>query len=259
MDALITAGGIPEPDDPLYEYTQGKSKALLEIAGKPMVQWVLDAVCASERIENVVLIGLEPDCGVSCQKPIAFIPNQGGMLNNIRTGINKVVELNPQADFVIIVSSDIPALTTEMVDWAVETAERDDGDFYYNLITREVMEKRYPGSNRTFFKLKDAEVCGGDMNVARVAAATGNDELWEKLISSRKNPFKQASLFGFGTLFLILTRRLALADAAPRVEKQLGIKGRPVLCPYAELGMDVDKPYQFEIVRKDLEAQAAGR
>ncbi len=27
MDAIITAGGIPKPEDPLYEYTQGKSKA----------------------------------------------------------------------------------------------------------------------------------------------------------------------------------------------------------------------------------------
>ena len=119
------------------------------------------------------------------------------------------------------------------------------------------MRSRYPGANRSFVKLKDAEVCGGDMNVVRVAAAAGNDDLWQKLISARKNPLKQAALFGFGTLFLMLTRRLALDDAAPRVEKQLGVKGRPVLCPYAELGMDVDKPYQFEIIRKELEAKAA--
>jgi NDP-sugar pyrophosphorylase family protein len=44
MDAIVIAGGIPEPGDPLYEYTQGQPKALLDIAGKPMVQWVLDAL-----------------------------------------------------------------------------------------------------------------------------------------------------------------------------------------------------------------------
>jgi hypothetical protein len=130
-------------------------------------------------------------------------------------------------------------------------------DFYYNLITREVMEARYPGANRSFVKLKDAEVCGGDLNVVRVAAAYGNDELWERLISARKNVFKQAALFGFSTLLLMLIRRLSLEDAVPRVEKQLGIKGRAVLCPYAELAMDVDKPHQFEILHKDLEAKVA--
>jgi GTP:adenosylcobinamide-phosphate guanylyltransferase len=257
MDAVITAGGIPGPEDPLYEYTQGKSKALLDIAGKPMVQWVLDAVCGSENIDQIVIIGLESDSALNCTKPITYIPNQGSMLDNVRGGILKIAEINPRADHAIMVSSDIPALTTEMVDWAVKTTDDPEVDLYYNLITKEVMEARYPGSNRSFVKLKDVVVCGGDMNVLRVAAATGNDELWQKLISARKNPFKQAALFGYGTLIQLLTRRLTLEDAVPRIEKQLGIKGRPVLCPYAELGMDVDKPYQYEILRKDLEAKKA--
>ena len=33
MDAIVTAGGIPHPDEPLYPYTQGGSKATLDIAG----------------------------------------------------------------------------------------------------------------------------------------------------------------------------------------------------------------------------------
>jgi GTP:adenosylcobinamide-phosphate guanylyltransferase len=257
MDAVITAGGIPDPEDPLYEYTQGESKALLEIAGKPMAQWVLDAVCESEKIDRIVMVGLEPDCGVACDKPMTYIPNQGGMLDNVRTSIDKVVELNPDSELVMLVSSDIPALTTEMVDWVIDTVLETEDDFYYNLITREVMEARFPGANRSFVKLKDVEVCGGDLNVARVAAAHGNDELWNKLISARKNVIKQAALFGISTLILMLTRRLSLEDAVPRVEKQLGIKGRAVLCPYAELAMDVDKPHQLEILRKDLEKMVA--
>jgi len=36
MDVIITAGGIPRPKHPIYKYTKGKPKALLDIAGK---QW----------------------------------------------------------------------------------------------------------------------------------------------------------------------------------------------------------------------------
>jgi GTP:adenosylcobinamide-phosphate guanylyltransferase len=257
MDAIITAGGIPAPDETLYPLTQGKSKALLDISGKPMVQWVLDAIDGSKKIEHVVIVGLEADSGVHCSKPVSYIPNQGGMIDNVRAGIAKVVELNPNSELVMLVSSDIPALTSEMVDWVVDTVQETEDDFYYNLISREVMEERYPGSNRSYVKLKDVEVCGGDLNVVRVAATYGNDELWDKLVSARKNAFKQAALFGYGTLILLLMRRLSLSDAVPRVEKQLGIKGRAVLCPYAELAMDVDKPHQFEILRADLEKQMA--
>lgn len=259
MDAIITAGGIPKPEDPLFEYTQGQSKAMLEIADKPMVQWVLDAVSGSGKIEHIVIVGLEPDSGVVCEKPLQFIPNQGGMIDNIRTGIAKVVEINPDSELVMLVSSDIPALTTEMIDWVIDTALETEDDFYYNLIPRDVMEKRYPGSNRSFVKLKDVEVCGGDLNVVRVSATYGNDDLWNKLVSARKNAFKQAALFGFTTLILMLMRRLSLQDAVPRVEKQLGIRGRAILCPYAELAMDVDKPHQFEILRADLEKQVASQ
>ncbi len=254
MDAVITAGGIPGPEDPLYELTQGKSKALLEIAEKPMVQWVLDAICGSEKIDRIVIVGLEPGSGLVCSKPITYIPNQGSMLNNVRSSIDKVVELNPTAELILMVSSDIPALTTEMVDWAIETAEETEDDMYYNIITREVMETRYPGSKRSYIKFKDAEICGGDMNIVRASAASGNDELWSKLVAARKNAFKQAALFGFSTLILLLTRQLSIHDAAPRISKQIGIRGRAVFCPYAELGMDVDKPYQFELLREELEA-----
>jgi len=257
MYAIVTAGGIPKPEDPLYEYTQGQSKALLEIAGKPMVQWVLDAVGASEKIEQVVVVGLGPESGVSCQKPITYIPNQGSMLDNVRASLAKVVELKPDAGLILMASSDIPALTTEMVDWAIEAAQETEDDLYYNLITKEVMEARFPGSNRSYIKFTDAEICGADMNLARASAASGNDELWERLISARKNPFKQAALFGYSTLFLMLTRRLSIHDAAPRISKQIGIRGRAVFCPYAELAMDVDKPHQFEILRADLEKQVA--
>ena len=58
MDAIVIAGGIPEPGDLLYEYTQGQPKSLLDICGKPMVQWVLDALNSAETVDQVVVIGL---------------------------------------------------------------------------------------------------------------------------------------------------------------------------------------------------------
>ena len=204
MDAIVTAGSIPKPDDPLYQFTQGKHKALLDIGGKPMIQWVLDALCGAETIERLVVIGLPPDSPVTCSKTMSFIPNQGGMLDNIRGGVKEVLALNPDANHTIIVSSDIPAITPEIINWAVTTAMETNEDLYYNLVTRQVMEARYPTSNRSFVRLKDVEVCGGDMNVVRTAIVTGNEELWERIVAARKNAFKQAALLGYDTLLLLL-------------------------------------------------------
>jgi hypothetical protein len=56
---------------------------------------------------------------------------------------------------------------------------------------------------------------------------------------------------------LLLLRRLTIEAGVERASNSLGIRGRAILCPYAEIGMDVDKPHQLEILRADLERSAA--
>ena len=70
MDAVVLAGGIPSPEDPLYNYTQGRSKALVDIAGAPMVQWVLNALGGAISVDHVLVVGLDQDCGLTCAKPL---------------------------------------------------------------------------------------------------------------------------------------------------------------------------------------------
>src|SRR4030043_341016 len=255
MDAVVTAGGIPQPDELLYPYTQGKPKAMLDLGGKPMVQWVLDALSDAKRVENVVLIGLTEESCVTCSKPLSFIPNRISMIENLLAGINKVMELNPSATQVLLVSSDIPGITPEMVDWEVETTLQYDVDLCYNVVKSEVIEARYPGSKRTYTRLKDMQVCGGDMNGGHTSVASTNPEIWEKLIASRKNPVKQAAILGFDTLFLMLLRMISLDEAVKKVAARLHMTGRAVICPYAEIAMDVDKPHQLEMMRADLGKQ----
>lgn len=254
MDAIVTAGGIPLPEEPLYPETRGHNKALLDVAGKPMIQWVLDALCEAKTVDNVIVVGLTEKTSLTCSKPVHYIPNQGKMLDNFRAGVRRSLELGKKCKHVLFVSADIPAITGEMVDWVVNTAMQSDKDVYYNIIQRETMEKRFPDSRRTYTRLKDMEVCGGDMNVARAKLVVAEDEsgLWEKISNARKSPLKQAAMIGFDTLFLLLFRQLTLEMAVQRIMKRLDITGEAIVCPHAEVGMDVDKPHQLEIVRKDL-------
>ena len=252
MDAIVIAGGIPLPEDPLYPYTQGRSKALLDVAGKPMVQWVLDALSGAVKVDQVVIIGLNAKMLLQCSKPTCYLQSEGHMLANIIAGVNKVVEINPQAEYVLVVSSDIPGLTDEMVDWLVTQTEETPADVYYGVIPREVMEKRYPDSRRTWTHLKDMDVCGADINVVHVSMATEHLDIWEALIGNRKSVFKQAAVIGYGTLLQLLFRRISIADALRRIHERIGIQAKDIIWPWAEAGMDVDKPNQLEIMREDL-------
>ena len=255
MDAIVTAGGIPQPEDLLYTFSNGDAKALIDIAGKPMVQWVLDALGDAKNVDNVIVIGLSPRSGVTCKKPLHFLSNQGRMLANIVAGVTKALELNKKNKYVLVVSSDIPAIKPEMVDWLIETCMQTKDDLYYGVCPKDVMESRFPASKRTYTHLKDMDVCGADMNITHVRMATEHLDMWEQLIGTRKSPLRSASIIGFGTLFKLATRQLTLEEAVSRVSQRIGIKGHAIVWPYAEPCMDVDKPHQLELLRADLESQ----
>jgi GTP:adenosylcobinamide-phosphate guanylyltransferase len=255
MDAIVTAGGIPRPEDPLYTYSHGDSKAMIDVAGKPMVQWVLDALSNAKKVDNVIIVGLSPKSDVTCKKPMYFVSNQGRMLANIVTGVNKALELNKKSQYVLVVSSDIPALKPEMVDWLITTCMETKDDLYYGVCPREVMETRFPDSKRTYTHLKDMDVCGADMNITHVRMTTEHLDMWEQLIGTRKSPLRQAGIIGLGTLIALFMRRLTLEDAVKRVRDRIGIQARAIVWPYAEPCMDVDKPSQLELLREDLAKQ----
>jgi len=118
------------------------------------------------------------------------------------------------------------------------------------------MEARFPGSNRTFISLKGMRVCGGDLNLVSPNVIHQNLELWEKLTAQRKNPLKQAGLLGPGILLGLLLHILDLETGVAKISKRLGMVGKATTCPYAELGMDIDKPHQYELVKKEIEGES---
>jgi CTP:molybdopterin cytidylyltransferase MocA len=255
IDAILAAGGEIQPDDPLYTLTQGRPKALLPVAGRPMAQWVLNALAASPRIGRVVVIGLTAEYGLTCgDKPIDYIPSAGGLVENARAGLARVAQLNPQAKWAVWASADVPAVRAEHIDWLIETCSQTDHEFYYNVIERSVMEKRYPASRRTYTHLKDGAVCGGDVNVLATQLASADNPLWNKITLARKSVFRQAALIGFDTLLWLALRRLTLEQAEKIASERMGLRGRAIRCPYAEIGMDIDKPFQYEILLKELSA-----
>jgi GTP:adenosylcobinamide-phosphate guanylyltransferase len=255
LDAIVTAGGITQPDEPLYSLIGGGNKTLLEIHDKPMVQWVLDALSTSKRVERVVVVGLPPDTPLLCAHPLTLLKDHGDAVENTRAAVAHLLKDSDVQEKVLLVSADIPAITAEMIDWIIERVEESEHDLYYNVISRSIMEQRYPQSKRTYIRLKDGEYCGGDASAIRKVIATNTHPLFKRLIAARKNPVRQARLIGVDTMLLLLLRQLTLKDAVRRISGRLEIRGRALNCPYAELGMDVDKPFQLQIMQRDLEGR----
>jgi GTP:adenosylcobinamide-phosphate guanylyltransferase len=252
MECILMAGGVPQEDDLLHEHTQGKPKALLPLAGKPMVQWVLDALEGVDRIGGIILVGLGPDVGFTSSKVIAHVSDHGSMLRNVIAGVDQLMEINPGAQQAVVCSADIPLITPTIVNDYLDQCRDAEVDLHYGAVGRELMEGRFPESRRSYIHLTDGDLAGADIFVINPRIAYSNRQLFEDLMGSRKSVLKQAGRIGWVTLLKLLLRQLSLAEAEERVCKAMGLTGRAVLVKHAELGMDVDKPFQLEIVRREL-------
>jgi hypothetical protein len=155
----------------------------------------------------------------------------------------------------LIVSSDIPTLQGNMVDWLVDTAMQTKDEIYYGVCPQAVMEARFPTSKRTYTHLSDMDVCGADVNIIHVNQVTQHLDTWEALIGNRKSPLRQAAVIGLDTLYRLWRRQFTLKQLEQRASERIGIKGRAIVWEHAEPCMDVDKPHQLELMRADLSAR----
>ena len=118
------------------------------------------------------------------------------------------------------------------------------------------MEARFPGVRRTYFKLRDGVFCGGDLNLLSLRVLNGYNPAWRRIIDARKNVFAQARLVGFDVLWRAVLGVLSLEWAQENIGKRLGVRGRALICPHAEAGMDVDRPDHVAVVTRALAARA---
>jgi len=256
LAAVVLAGHSPKEADPLAPYTLGRPKGLIPLAGRPMLAYVVEALAGSRYIQRIYVVGLPPEHRLPLPVSVTHIPPQGDLIANAEAGIRQAFTQHPYLTGVLVSSADIPLLTTAMVDRFVEECLKTDHDLYYGVVERRVMEHRFPASRRTYVRLADGEFAGGDLFLVRPGVATMNKELWRRLSSARKSPFRQARMIGgVWHILKLLLGRMSLEEGEQRASQALGIRGRAVVCPYPEVGMDVDKPFQLEIARAELEAR----
>ena len=254
FDAIVLAGGLVSPEDPFYADCPNGRRSLADVHGKPMVQWVLDAFSGSEAVDEIVIMGLPPESDLQSSKPLHYLSDEGGIFEKMRRGVAYGSQIHPQRTKFITASADIPAITPEIVNWLTGKVEEDlDHLLYYTVIPQSVMEARFPNAGRSFVRFSDIKVCGGDLNVVDKDVFSKERAIWQRLANTRKHPLQQAALLGFDTLLLVALHCITLDGAVKKICRKLEITGEALISPYAEIGMDADKPHQLEILRTALE------
>ncbi len=259
MHCIVTAGGAISENDPLFTYTHGKPKSLIEINGQTMLERVLRALRGSSYLEQIYVVGLEETDVAELELPsgVTYLPDSGGLVSNVSNALQRLLHDHGDAQVVFFCSADLPLLTPAIVDAYIDDCRPFDHIAYYNLVTKETMERRFPGSGRTFVKLKGISVAGGDVTLAQTRILNTNEELWQAIVRGRKEAWRLVRIVGIRPLIKFLIRQLTLADIEQMASRLLNAPVRVINSPYPELAMDIDKPGQVELLRRELAGDSA--
>lgn len=243
VDAVVLAGS--PNSGPLKECSSVQHEALIPIGPKVMVEYVVEALLNARQIRNVLVIGPEAELSpLLTRERVSVAGSAGGIMQNIEAGLNRL----SGEKRVLLVTSDIPMLTSRAVDDFLAMCRDMSGDFYYPVISRKIIEARFPSTRRTYVPLKEGVFTGGNLFIINPAKFKMCVENGQKLINNRKSPLGLCRLLGLGFVFKFLSRTLTLAEAEKKVSELLGIRGVVVISSFPEIGVDVDKPADLEVV-----------
>ena len=251
FDAFITAGYDPDEQDRVSAAAGVAHKSLVPLVGMPMAWHVIQALAESDRIGEIVVVGLEPD-EINFGVPVHHVPNQPNLWASQNAGLRKLRDLNPNDRYVLALSADIALLTGHIVDSFIEACEPFEHEVYWGIVRKEVMLTAFPDSRRTYLPLREGSFCSSDLYLGRLSAGFHIQERIRYFIDNRKNVFAQVWKLGLPTMVKFLLRRLSIADILDIAYRIADVRGRPIVLPLAEAGMDIDKPEQLVQVREYL-------
>lgn len=258
MDALVLAGGTLKDMPPGEEVS---TKALIDINGKPMLEYILDVLRSSKRVGKIVVVlpSSIPDLPL-LSKIDVVLRHDGTISDNFYAGLGVLDKGNSGSNKkVLVVSADIPLLTSEALDDFLDRCEEREASIYYPIISKATIEREYPDIQRTYMTLQEGKFTGGNLFLFYPWIAEQNKDLLNKASDARKSPFKLIKILGFPFLFKFIFHLLTVRGLEDKISDLIRAKGVAVNTPYVEIGIDVDKPSDFELVKSRLIKEGKGQ
>ncbi len=237
--SVIVLAGQRPGKDPLAQAFGQDLKALVEIAGVPMLTRVLKTVHALPNLGRVVVVSQDPE-----RLSDAVAGGGGAKLAASFGGISEsilAVAGSKDAPWPILVTTaDHPLLDLAMLTEFLTSAAN--VDIAVGMVERATLVARFPNSRRTWFKLADGDWSGANLFALGSERARIALKLWAEAEQDRKKVWKLFLHFGPWLALRALTRTIGMRDGLAAAGKRLAITARLVPLSDSVACIDVDKP-----------------
>jgi GTP:adenosylcobinamide-phosphate guanylyltransferase len=248
MNAVVLAAG--RSGDDFQKAFGTEFKCLVEVAGRPIIHWVLDALRASSEIDRIVVIGPEQalrKAGVTEE----IIPNDtGSYTDSVGVGLRAATSAR-----VLLIAADVPLLQADALERYIGSCLRSDADACFPVVSWEGMQERLPGARKTWYELRDGRFTKGNAVVARREALLRRLDRVESLFNSRKKK-QWASLICQSFMSRLVGAACTRADVEVALSGYLGLRLEAIDAA-PELAVDVDEVTDVEFVSGVLSERLA--
>jgi molybdopterin-guanine dinucleotide biosynthesis protein A len=217
--AIILAGQRPGVDRLAAHFGQ-KYKALIPVAGAPMLSRVANILLACPEIARIVVLGQEPDQlrpALPDDPRIDVLASVDGISRSIIAVAGTCAAPWP----LLITTADHPLLSAEMV--ANFLAQATDCDVAVGMVGRAAVLARYPDTRRTWLRFWGGAWSGANLFTLNGENARAALTLWAEAEGDRKQAFKLFRHFGWWLALRAITRTIRLGEALRQAGMRLGM------------------------------------
>ena len=248
MDVIVLAG-TSKPSD-LTRSEGVENKAFITINNAAMITYVINALQKVSEIDKIVIVGPKKYLKTIFinSNNLHIVDEGNSLLDNIKLGLQAI----DTSKHCLIVTADLIYLNVSSVLNFIDACQPLSKDIYYPIINRSHTELKFPGVQRTYFKLAEGEFTGG--NIFMVDPAQMNLILPQinRIFDMRKSPLKLASILGFNFIIKFISRKLTIEEVENRIVSLFSVSAKVVIVKDAELGCDVDKVEDLDLARDIL-------
>lgn len=250
--AILLAG--ERPGESGFARSQGvAAKALIPVAGEPMLARVARTLLASPSVDHVLVLTQAPD-RLKAEAPdwLGNEPRLGWTASGgtIAASIAAVAGREEAPYPLLVTTADHALLTPEIVESFLREAAG--ADVAFAMVERRTVEAAWPETKRTWLKARGGHYSGANLFALGSPRAKAALDLWAGIERDRKKAWRLLAFLGPSILVGALTRTLTLQGAANRIGRKLGLNAKAVVLPYAEAAIDVDKPEDLRLVEHIL-------
>ncbi|HMO74912.1 MAG TPA: nucleotidyltransferase family protein [Sphingopyxis sp.] len=252
IPAIVMAGSRPGPD-PLLDGTGVATKALLPIAGLPMLVHVVRALRASPLVGPITLLA-QNSADLAAEPLLADVADLHFSDSGQGISSSLAAALPPGDAPVLVTTADNVLLTPAMIAEFLAGAE--ESDVAVAMVERQILHVRYPESRRTWLKFRGGWWSGANLFRLRGRRVLPLLDFWGRIERDRKKGLRIVAAFGPWLLVGALLRLFTIQQGVARAGLRFGLKAKVVPMSDGEACIDADKPADIELIEKIMTARA---